>query len=156
MRAIAVMFTKPVPYADAARLQETLVAARAADRLPDTFLLLEHTPVITRGIRAKQEHLLLSAAELSRRGIDLADSPRGGDITYHAPGQLILYPILKLAGAEADVHRFVHDLEDVAICSAAAFFSSRLRNFPNNQPAAALPAVTRSVKSRSSPRIRSE
>lgn len=121
MHAIAVIFPKPVPYAAAAHLQETLVAARDAGRLPDTLLLLEHPPVITRGIRAKQEHLLLSADELTRRGIDLADSPRGGDITYHAPGQLILYPILKLSGKEADVHAFVHALEDVAIRTAAAF-----------------------------------
>jgi lipoyl(octanoyl) transferase len=121
MQALAVIFAAPVPYPEARRFQETLVAARLAGRIPDTVLLLEHPPVITLGIRAIQEHLLLSAAELERRGIALADSPRGGDVTYHAPGQLIVYPVLKLSGSEADVHVFVHNLEELAIRTAARF-----------------------------------
>jgi lipoate-protein ligase B len=121
MHALAVIFPKPVPYAEAAALQERLVAARLADRIPDVLLLLEHPPVITLGIRAKMEHLLLSRQALARRRIALEPSPRGGDITYHAPGQLVLYPILHLTGAEADVHVYVHKLEEIAIRTAARF-----------------------------------
>lgn len=121
MRALAVSFPLPVPYAAARHLQDRLVAARQAGRIADTILLLEHPPVITLGIRARQEHLLLPAAELARRGISVVDSPRGGDITYHAPGQLVLYPILKLTGTEADVHAFVGALEEIAIRVADRF-----------------------------------
>ena len=121
MEAFAVIFPEPVPYAEATRLQESLVVARLESRIPDGVLLLEHPPVITLGIRAKQEHLLLSPETLALRGITLTDSPRGGDITYHAPGQLILYPILQLADDEADVHAFVAKLEDIAIRTAARF-----------------------------------
>lgn len=121
MITTAVIFPKPVPYSEAAQFQETLVAARIAERIPDTVLILEHSPVITLGIRAKPEHLLLSKSALKKRGIALEVSPRGGDITYHAPGQLILYPILQLRDAEADVHAFVHKLEEIAIRTAARF-----------------------------------
>jgi len=111
----------PVPYLDALRVQDELVAKRQADEIPDTLLLLEHPPVITLGIRAKREHLLLSQSDMAQMGIELHESPRGGDITYHAPGQLILYPILKLTGVEADAHEFVSKLEEVAIRTADAF-----------------------------------
>ena len=114
-------FPKPVPYLEAMRLQDELVARRQADEIPDTLLLLEHTPVITLGIRAKHEHLLLTQTGLAEKGIDLHESTRGGDITYHAPGQLVLYPIMKLSGVEADAHEFVSRLESVAIRTAEAF-----------------------------------
>lgn len=121
MNIRVMVLPKPVPYPEAAQLQERLVAQRQADEIADTLLLLEHTPVITLGIRAKVEHLLLSRDALDRRGIDLHESPRGGDVTYHAPGQLILYPIMKLEGAEADAHAFVNRLEEIAILTAGAF-----------------------------------
>lgn len=121
MRTLAVNFPSPVPYADAMRLQEALVVARLVNRIPDVVLILEHPPVITLGIRAKPEHLLLTPESLTQRGITLAETPRGGDITYHAPGQLILYPILQLAGAEADAHAYVQALEEIAIRTAAHF-----------------------------------
>jgi lipoyl(octanoyl) transferase len=121
METLAVIFPAPVPYSDATRLQESLVAARLANRIPDVVLLMEHRPVITLGIRARQEHLLLSKQALAQRGIALETSPRGGDITYHAPGQLIVYPILQLEDAEADVHAYVHKLEAIAIGTAAHF-----------------------------------
>lgn len=114
-------FATPVPYDAALRLMDDLVRQRLEDRIPDTVLLLEHEPVITLGIRARREHLLLSPDALARRGIALHETPRGGDVTYHGPGQLVLYPILKLAGAEADAHAFVNRLEDIAIRTAAAF-----------------------------------
>jgi lipoyl(octanoyl) transferase len=121
MSTIVVNFPSPVPYADAMRLQDALVSARLANRIPDVVLILEHPPVITLGIRAKPEHLLLTPEVLARRGITLIESPRGGDITYHAPGQLILYPILQLAGAEADAHAYVQALEEIALRTAARF-----------------------------------
>jgi lipoate-protein ligase B len=121
METLAVIFPSPLPYDEAMQLQETLVSARLSHRIPDVVLLLEHPPVITLGIRAKREHLLLSPEALARRGITLTESPRGGDITYHAPGQLILYPILQLKPAEADAHSYVHALEEIALRTAARF-----------------------------------
>jgi len=100
---------------------DELLAKRQADAIPDALLLLEHTPVITLGIRAKVEHLLIPRTALEQRGIELHETLRGGDITYHAPGQLILYPIMKLSGPEADAHAFVNKLEEIAIRTADAF-----------------------------------
>lgn len=121
MNIRVMILPEPVPYPEATQLQERLAAQRQADEIPDTLLVLEHTPVITLGIRAKTEHLLLSREVLHNRGIELHETPRGGDVTYHAPGQLILYPIMKLQGAEADAHAFVNRLEEIAILTAAAF-----------------------------------
>lgn len=115
------IFPHPVPYAEGLRLQEQWVEARQADTIPDQLMVLEHTPVITLGVRSKTEHLLLSREALAKRGIELYETPRGGDVTYHAPGQLILYPIMKLTGPEADVHAFVTKLEEIAILTAEAF-----------------------------------
>ena len=98
---------------------QALVRARREGVVPDAMLFLEHTPVITLGTSARETHLLASRATLRRHGVDLARSARGGDITYHAPGQLILYPILALAGAERDVHDYVARLEEIAIATAA-------------------------------------
>lgn len=119
--AAAFFFHRPLPYADALRLQETLVAARQADEIPDTFLALEHTPVITLGRRGRDQYLLASPAELARRGIDFCTASRGGDVTYHGPGQLVLYPILKLGGAEADSRGYLHNLEEIAVQTARCF-----------------------------------
>lgn len=121
MQLETTIFENPVPYPDALRLQEELVGKRQADLIPDTLLILEHPPVITLGIRAKKEHLLILPDELHRQGIDVYETPRGGDITYHAPGQIILYPIMKLAGPAADAHAFVQKLEEVAIQTAREF-----------------------------------
>jgi len=118
---IALWFERPIPYARAAALQERLVAARLEDRVPDVVLALEHTPVVTLGSRAKAEHVLRSAADLAARGVDLVTSSRGGDVTYHGPGQLVLYPILKLGGREADAHGHLANLEEIAIRTAADF-----------------------------------
>ena len=121
MNTRAIIFPAPQPYAEALQFQDELVAQRQADTIPDTLILLEHTPVVTLGIRAKAEHLLLSREPLANRGIELHETPRGGDVTYHAPGQLILYPIMKLSGPDADVHAFVEKLEEIAIRTAGAF-----------------------------------
>lgn len=121
MTTSLVLFPSPVPYAEALRLQDEFVARRQADEIPDTLLVLEHSPVITLGIRARKEHLLIEPEVLARQGIEVHPTPRGGDITYHGPGQLVFYPVMKLAGDEADAHAFVGKLEEIAIRTAADF-----------------------------------
>ncbi len=85
------------------------------------MLALEHEPVVTLGRRARNAHLLVSPDELARRGIAFEVSSRGGDVTYHGPGQLVLYPILKLGEKEADAHGYLNNLEEIAIRTAASF-----------------------------------
>ncbi|MEX2551076.1 MAG: lipoyl(octanoyl) transferase LipB [Nitriliruptoraceae bacterium] len=103
-----------IGYRDAADLQHGLVAARRASTGPDALLLLEHPPVYTLGKRAERDHVLLPPDELARRGIEVVEVDRGGDVTYHGPGQLVGYPILKLAGLRSVVD-YVRALESVLI-----------------------------------------
>ncbi len=119
--ALAIWFDAPVPYPAAMRLQDELVRRRIAETLPDMALFLEHTPVVTMGNRGQAEHVLIPTAELSRRGIDLIHATRGGDVTYHGPGQEIIYPIMHLGSNEADAHGYLHNLEEIAIRTAADF-----------------------------------
>jgi lipoyl(octanoyl) transferase len=104
-----------VPYADGLALQERLVAERQTGRIPDTLLLLEHDPVFTLGRNAHAEHVLFPEAELRARGFEVFETGRGGDVTYHGPGQVVGYPILSLAPDRCDVHRYVRDIEEVLI-----------------------------------------
>ena len=120
-RALAIVFDDPIPYANALRWQTALVAARQDAAIPDVILALEHRPVITRGVRAHDAHVLASPLRLGELGIEVYDTPRGGDVTYHGPGQIVLYPILRLAGEEADAHQHVARLEETAIRTAADF-----------------------------------
>lgn len=115
------MFPEPVKYAAAVALQEALVAARIADALPDTVLLLQHTPVVTLGRRARREHLLVSPEALAAEGIDFHIAARGGDVTYHGPGQAVLYPILKLGAQEEDAHGYLWNLEEAALRTAGDY-----------------------------------
>jgi lipoyl(octanoyl) transferase len=108
-----------IRYAEALDLQARLVGERQQDQIPDTLLLLEHTPVITLGRNARRENLLLPIDALRARGIEVFDAGRGGDVTYHGPGQAVAYPILNLAPDRCDVHRYVRDLEEVMIRVAA-------------------------------------
>jgi len=90
------MWLGRVPFAAAVELQEAIRADVLHGRGPETLLLLEHDPVVTLGRRAEPAHLLASEAELARRGIAVARASRGGDVTYHGPGQLVGYPIVRL------------------------------------------------------------
>ena len=111
-----------MPYADALDHQRSQVTARQAGEVSDQLLLVEHPAVITVGVsgRGTRFHLRASAVQLARRGIEVIDVPRGGDMTYHGPGQLIGYPIMDLRPDRCDVHRYVRDLEEVLIRTVAA------------------------------------
>ena len=118
-----------VPYMEALALQQTVVADRQAGRIPDVLLLLEHPHVITLGSGARHStaNVLASPEELDRRGVELYEARRVGDVTYHGPGQLVGYPILDLKPDRCDVHRYVADLEEVIIRTARVFGVSASR-----------------------------
>ena len=104
-----------VGYAEARALQQELVAARRRGTIPDTLLLLEHPPVITLGRAGSAAHLLGSPADLSARGVEVVETDRGGDITFHGPGQVVGYAIVDLEPRGRDLHRYLRDLEWVVI-----------------------------------------
>jgi lipoyl(octanoyl) transferase len=110
-----------VPYTDGLALQRAIVEERQHNRSDDVLLLLEHPHVLTLGARGGRSHILASLDELAQRGIDIHETGRGGDITYHGPGQIVGYPILDLKPDRCDVHRYVRDLEDVLIQTAADY-----------------------------------
>jgi len=110
-----------IGYAAAWELQKHLVAARKAGALEDVLLLCEHPHVITLGRNGKREHLLASEQVLRQKGVEFINSDRGGDITYHGPGQLVGYPILNLGAIRKDVVWYVRMLEEVMIRATAEF-----------------------------------
>lgn len=120
-RLLAVKRLGRVPYARGLEIQESLVAARQAGDLPDHLLLLEHDPVFTLGRNARHENVLFPAEALRARGFDVCEAGRGGDVTYHGPGQVVGYPILDLSPDRRDVHRYVRDLEEVMIRTSADY-----------------------------------
>ena len=109
-----------VPYAEAWALQNRLAEDRAAGRIPDTLLLLQHPHTYTIGRSGTRDHVYLSEAELAARGITCLDVDRGGDVTYHGPGQLVGYPILDL-GLAPDVGAYLRGLEQCVIDVLAQF-----------------------------------
>jgi len=122
-RELAVRRLGMVTYADGLALQQTLVEDRRADRIPDTLVLLQHPHVLTLGVKrdAARAHVVASPDVLQARGVEVYEAGRGGDITYHGPGQLVAYPILDLRPDRQDVHRYVRDLEDVMIRLSAGY-----------------------------------
>ncbi len=107
-----------VPYGDALERQRALADDRIAGRLPhDTLLLLEHPPVVTLGRGTKQTSLPIDPEALRRRGIDVFEIERGGDVTYHGPGQLVGYPIFDLTQHRRDLHWFLRQLEEALIAA---------------------------------------
>lgn len=115
-----------VSYEDGLTLQADLVGQRRAGAIPDTLVLLEHPPVITLGVKTRRgpTHIVASESQLAADGVTVHETGRGGDVTYHGPGQLVGYPILDLAamGAEfKDVHRYVRDVEEGLIRAVATF-----------------------------------
>ncbi len=110
-----------IGYAEAYELQKRIVAARKADAIGDVLLLCEHTPVITQGRNGKREHLLVTENVLHQRNVEFYETSRGGDVTYHGPGQLVGYPILQLGAIRKDVVWYVRMLEEVMIRTSAEF-----------------------------------
>jgi lipoyl(octanoyl) transferase len=110
-----------IGYGAALELQRELVEKRKRGLIPDQFLLLEHPHVITLGRNGRLEHLLASPEVLERAGIEFFHTDRGGDITYHGPGQVVGYPILDLRGWRKDVVAYVRGLEQVIIEALAEF-----------------------------------
>lgn len=122
-RTLEVRRLGTVAYDAALQLQQQLVEDRKDGRIPDQLLVLEHPPVITLGVKTRNDlsHVLESPPALAARGVALFEAGRGGDVTYHGPGQLVGYPILDLKPDRCDVHRYVRDLEEVLIRAVAQF-----------------------------------
>ncbi len=110
-----------IPYGPAHRLQRELVEQRRTDQIGDLALFLEHQPVLTLGRRADTSHILVSESELAQRGIAVHRVERGGDVTYHGPGQLVVYPILRLRDHGLGASDYMHLLEEVIIATLAEY-----------------------------------
>ena len=112
-----------VDYADALTMQRALVEERRAERVRDLLLLVEHPPVITLGVKGDggRSHITADQATLDALGIGVFEAGRGGDVTYHGPGQIVAYPILDLRPDRCDVHRYVRDIEEVMIRLCASY-----------------------------------
>lgn len=123
MAALEVSSLGVVRYAEALALQQELVERRRRDEIPDQLLLLQHPPVITTGVRTAdaRSHIVASGEDLRARGVEVHEAGRGGDVTFHGPGQLVGYPILSIPPERRDLHRYVRDLEEALIRTLAAW-----------------------------------
>ncbi|WP_027085037.1 lipoyl(octanoyl) transferase LipB [Cohnella panacarvi] len=121
MRTISTQWLSMIDYGEAWELQKNLVREIDREERGETLLLLEHPPTYTIGSDRHPEHLLYGAEELDRRGISLYEIDRGGDITYHGPGQLVGYPLLYLDAAGLDLHKYLRTLEEAIIRLLAEF-----------------------------------
>jgi lipoyl(octanoyl) transferase len=112
-----------IGYAEGLELQRALVGDRKAGRVADTLLLLEHPHVITLGVKLAdaRSHVVATPEILAARGVEVHETGRGGDVTYHGPGQIVGYPIVDLRPDRQDVHRYVRDLEEMMIRACADF-----------------------------------
>jgi lipoyl(octanoyl) transferase len=112
-----------VPYGEALELQRRLVEDRRAGRVTDLLILLQHPHVLTFGARGDggRSHVVAAPDRLGALGVELFETGRGGDVTYHGPGQIVGYPILDLRPDRCDVHRYVRDIEEVMIRTAGDF-----------------------------------
>lgn len=110
-----------IRYADGLELMEQRSLARIKGEVPDTLYLLEHDPVITMGRRADRNNIVVDADALAARGIEVVETGRGGDVTYHGPGQIVGYPIVDLKPERKDVRKYVSDLEQVMIDVCASY-----------------------------------
>jgi lipoyl(octanoyl) transferase len=112
-----------IPYAEGLEIQKRLVERRKAGEIPDQLLLLEHPPVITLGVKTRnnRSNIVATSDVLEAQGVEVFETGRGGDVTYHGPGQLVGYPIIDLKPDRCDVHRYVRDIEEVMIRTAAAY-----------------------------------
>jgi lipoyl(octanoyl) transferase len=116
MKPLEVRRLGVVSYADALEMQRALVEDRKAARIPDTLLLLQHPHVVTIGVKKDGRRNIVATPErLAELGVEVFETGRGGDVTYHGPGQLVGYPIIDLNPDRRDVHRYVRDLEEVMI-----------------------------------------
>ena len=123
LRPLRVIRLGRTGYSEALELQRDLVEDRKNGRIPDTLLLLEHPHVITLGVRrgGGRHNIVARAEKLQELGVSVFEAGRGGDVTYHGPGQLVGYPILDLRPDRQDVHRYVRDLEDMLIRTCGDF-----------------------------------
>lgn len=120
-KAMIIMDLGRVSYDEGLSCQEQTHNERVAGRTSDSVILLEHDPVITIGKSGKRKEILVSEENISERGIDIRRVNRGGKITCHYPGQLVVYPIIDLSGYKNDIHAFVYNLEEVIIRTLADF-----------------------------------
>ncbi len=110
-----------VPYEKALEYQESLLAKRIAERIPDSLILLEHPPTITTGRKGNTGNLLVRKEYLEKHGISFVHASRGGDITFHGPGQIVGYPILNLKNHEMDIRKHLRSIEEVIIRTLGDF-----------------------------------
>jgi lipoyl(octanoyl) transferase len=122
-----------IRYAESLALQQRLVAARKAGALPHVLLFCEHPHVITQGRNGRPEHLLSSDRALRQMHVEYFDTKRGGDVTYHGPGQLVAYPVFDLTGLRRDVVWFVRSLENAMIAASVEMGVAADRLLPNWQ-----------------------